>query len=566
MKRIISIVIMTCLLMTFFTTFTFADSSDVKITSVTYSSDNSVFTLNVNGICAPKNNISLVVKNKNGIIKAIEQFKVKDASSFSYEVEFDTNGDESLMETDGSLLYTVYVRNYSNKSDSYVVPLFTEGAKLFIVGKFNDETDITKMTGLIETYGKVFGFDSTYFNGAKDSVSKFMLLNKPFTVQNIVDKYNDSVIRAYLFAEDKTADRISVIEYDEYDKILHFDEGFDGAKSLYPYYKAMTNKNKVNEIAFSTENSMKSFVTIKENFFMAITSVVFTENKEDLTKISEFLGNYNDWFNLNRFTTLKTYELSNILDELCDKQIPDNKADFVNLYNAELNKIPAGDGTGAPPPIGGGGGGGSAGGSIGAVTDTVGFEQVDSLPESKPVEKVSFTDIGGYDWAREAIETLASKGVVNGRGDNKFAPADYITREEFAKILSVAYGLYDENAVNEFTDVSAGRWSYSYISSMYKNGIITGYSDGAFKPDSFVTREEMAVMLCRVLVRLGKIDNEYKAYSSYNDFNNISSFAVNSVLTLSNHNILSGDDTGCFNPKKGATRAEICKMIYNTGL
>ena len=101
---------------------------------------------------------------------------------------------------------------------------------------------------------------------------------------------------------------------------------------------------------------------------------------------------------------------------------------------------------------------------------------------------------------------------------------------------------------------------------MYENGIITGYPDGTFKPGSIVTREEMAVMLCRVLVKLSIITEEYETYSSYKDYGEISAFAQNSVRTLSNNNILSGDDKGCFNPKNGATRAEVCKMIYNTGL
>ena len=73
-------------------------------------------------------------------------------------------------------------------------------------------------------------------------------------------------------------------------------------------------------------------------------------------------------------------------------------------------------------------------------------------------------------------------------------------------------------------------------------------------------------MLCRVLLKLSKIEIDYPETSAYKDYNEVSEFAQNSVRTLSNHKILSGDENGFFNPKKGATRAEVCKMIYNTGL
>lgn len=567
MKKIISIIIMMCLLLTVFTPFALADNTDIQITSAVYSSDDTVFVLTVNGICAPGSNISLLVKNKNGVIKVMEQFKVKDSNSFSCEVEFDIKGDEDLTEENGSLLYTVYVRNYQNMSDEYEVPLYTESSKEKIIEeKFNKETDAEKMVELVETYSKIFGFNTTYFENAQTSAAEYMLLNKPFTLENIVEKFDDSVIRAYLFTEDKTADRTEIIEYSDYSKVLQFDSGFDGASSLYPDYKALTDKEKVNEIAFAEGNSMKDFATLKEIFFMAVTAVVFDENSDDIAKICDFVENHNDWFELEKFQEITAYEKSSILGELCKKEIPDNKADFVELYNTELDEISENDESVKKPTTGGGGGGGASGGSIGMITEEVGYEQPEAPSELKPVEKITFSDLDGYGWAKEAVEALATKGIVNGKGNNMFAPGDYITREEFSKILSVAYNLDDDAAESEFSDVSDDRWSYTYISSMYENGIITGYPDGTFKPGSYITREEMAVMLCRVLVRLGEVETEYESYSSYKDFNDISSFAVNSVLTLSNHGILSGDDTGRFNPKNGATRAEVCKMIYNTGM
>lgn len=565
MKRIISIIVTLFLFMNLLTTFVFADNN-INITSVTYDSDNGVFSLIVNGICAPGSNVSLLVKNKNSVIKAMEQFKIKTNgnNAFSYNVDVDVSSDTLGKEADGSYIYTVYVRDNKNNSAQYSVTLFSEDSKRIIIQDFlNTASSTETMMKYIEKYESVFGFNKTHYVNAKSSVADYFIAVKnetPLTLDNVVDKYNEAIIRAYLFVDDKNADRIEYIEYHDYSEMI----GFNDDDSLYSVYKNMASKNKVNEIVFAKEHSMKSFDDLKEIFFMAITSVVFDENKDDLTNVSDMLEKYNSWYGLEGFSELTTYEKSLIIGELSKKDIPDNKLEFANLYNAEFAVVKEDDVVILPPATGGGGG--AAGGNVGSIADNVGYEPTEDSVELTPVEKVSFNDIVDYEWAKDAIETLAKKGVVNGRNNNTFAPADYITREEFSKILAIAFGLYDENADADFTDVDENRWSYKYVASMYENGIITGYPDGSFNPQSYVTREEMAVMLYRTLVRVEKVDTEYESYSSYKDYNDISSFALNSVITLSNHNILSGDDTGKFNPKKGATRAEVCKMIYNTGI
>ena len=567
MKKIISTFVAVCMILTLFSTFVTADHTEFNINSVTYDSQGAYFTLTVNGTCEVGNNVSIRVKNKNGTVKALKQFKVADSESFSYTVKVNSSGDETLYETDGSLVYTVYVRNSDNQSATYSVPLYTEASKLEIVSKkFNGATDTSTMVGYIETYSKVFGFDLKYFDSMKSSVADFLIKNKnitPLTLENIAGVYNDSVIRAYLFNEDKSADRTEIIEYPEYAAMLKFKEGFDGAKSLYGDYDALESeaKTKVNEIVFTEENSMKDFSKLKEKFFMAITETVFAVNDDDSEKVYGFLKEHNDWFKLEKLEDLLTYDAYQIISEMSDRDIPDNKVDFADLYDeiyAEVCKKEP-----VKKPTSGGGGGGFAGNVIGGET---GYEKPEPPVEIKPIEPVTFNDLDGHSWAKEAIEALAAKGIINGRGDGIFAPAENITREEFAKILVLTYDMYEENAKCSFSDVSKERWSYNYIAVMYENGIITGYPDGTFKPENNVTREEMAVMLCRVLMRLNKINEEYETSSSYKDYGEISDFAQNSVRTLSNNHILSGDDRGCFNPKKGATRAEVCKMIYNTGL
>lgn len=69
-----------------------------------------------------------------------------------------------------------------------------------------------------------------------------------------------------------------------------------------------------------------------------------------------------------------------------------------------------------------------------------------------------FTDLGNVEWARVAIINLANAGVINGYGDGTFKPENNITRAEFAKMLVVAFDIYDPNATSSFTNLLEGEW------------------------------------------------------------------------------------------------------------
>ena len=53
-----------------------------------------------------------------------------------------------------------------------------------------------------------------------------------------------------------------------------------------------------------------------------------------------------------------------------------------------------------------------------------------------------------------------------------------------------------------FTDVDATRWSKKYIDEAVRLGLMTGYEDGTFKPEESLTREQMCVILCRLVEKI----------------------------------------------------------------
>lgn len=564
MKKILSALVIICLLMNLTAFSVAADKENIAVTSVSYASDGNLFKLVIKGFASERVYVSLTVKNEIGTVRAMEQCTTGESGFFTKEVMVETSDDLALRKDDGALLYMVYVRDYYNNPAAEQIFLYSEEMKQKIIDEnFKTADDTDKMKAAIEKYGKIFGFNTAYYIAKASETAEFMIDRRQnLTTDTIADVFDESVIRAYLFDADLNSNRTKILEDEDLSKITDFTTGFGSASSLYPEYKAMTSEQKkgVNSIAFNKNNRNIEFMKLKEKLFMAIVSQIFTDNKDDYTAIYNFLKKHNDWLELNGLEKLTKYKASQIIGLLSEKEIPDTQADFAALYDRCADETNGDVKPVTPAPTGGKGSGG--GGQIGSG---VKLPITESTP---PVSNESkyFTDLDGYEWADTAIKALFDKKIISGRSDDVFAPGDNITREEFAKILTLAYGLYDEKAECGFSDVSEADWSYRYIASIYKNGIANGYTDGSFGARKNISREEMAVMIYRVLIRQSKIKSPENVKSSFKDFDKISDFAVNSVLALKNDGIISGDNDNNFNPQSNATRAETCVMIYNAAL
>ena len=90
----------------------------------------------------------------------------------------------------------------------------------------------------------------------------------------------------------------------------------------------------------------------------------------------------------------------------------------------------------------------------------------------------------------------------------------------------------------------------------YDKGYVMGVDENNFGTGSLITREQMAVIIARCLNL--KAEKEL----SCNDADKISDYAKDAVAALGEKGIMNGDDTGAFNPKNNATRAETAKVIY----
>ncbi len=170
-----------------------------------------------------------------------------------------------------------------------------------------------------------------------------------------------------------------------------------------------------------------------------------------------------------------------------------------------------------------------------------------------------FTDIDNS-WAKENIEFVSSREILNGVGLNEFAPNLYVTRAMLVTVLGRLSDVDVSGYSNSFSDVDSNSWYGNYVAWAKSTGIVKGVSADKFSPDDNVTREQLAVIINNYLTVTGIpiVDSEVSAFA---DSSSISPWAINSVYRLKSIGLINGDTYGRFNPKDNLTRAELSAII-----
>ena len=160
----------------------------------------------------------------------------------------------------------------------------------------------------------------------------------------------------------------------------------------------------------------------------------------------------------------------------------------------------------------------------------------------------AFTDMPKEHWAYDKVEEMTSNGIITGYTDGTFKPNREVTREEFATILTKALDLKTVGEIVKFRDVEDSRWSKKYIdaSSRY----LTGYLNNGnyyFAPSSYAVREDMAV----AVVKAKGLDDETPDYSvldRFSDKDKISEKLKKYIAIAVENGIMNGNSNGTFNP------------------
>jgi len=215
-----------------------------------------------------------------------------------------------------------------------------------------------------------------------------------------------------------------------------------------------------------------------------------------------------------------------------------------------------GGGSGGKGGSGGSSGGGSSSG--GKASDTA------AKPEDKQEPpKKTFSDTDNFPWAKEAIEEVATKEILIETSKETFSTEVNTTRGDFTGALMRALRLTAE-ADGNFIDVSVTDPYYENIKVARALGIAKGVGDNRFEPNSFITRQDMMVLIERALRISGKLGDK-KADLTYldqfADKDQISDYAREAVALMVEMGFIKGDGKN-INPKGNTTRAEAAVVLY----
>lgn len=175
-----------------------------------------------------------------------------------------------------------------------------------------------------------------------------------------------------------------------------------------------------------------------------------------------------------------------------------------------------------------------------------------------------FSDVPQNHWAFNAIDAMYTKGIISGYPDKSFKPNNYVTRSEFAKMMTLALNLQtSEPNTPSFKDVGRHSWDYKYVETV--KSYMTGYHVNGgkyFKGSETAIREEVAAALVRALHLENQDLGELKGTIIFKDYYDINFTLTELVLIAYKNNIISGYEDGTFRPMGKLTRAEAAVMLF----
>lgn len=348
-------------------------------------------------------------------------------------------------------------------------------------------------------------------------------------------------------------------------------------KNAEAYYNAVGERlgvpagTKDGSISILDEVSKKA----QEAVFAAVNSKISNcSGKKETAELLKYHTLYTVIQNANHYS-----DVEYVLNAYIDAGLLDIESNLSEeVYKALMNKAfstkegikaaveaakPDSSETPSGKPSGGGGGGG---GGVPPSKDTKpqetkpqATEQAQGTSEVHSA-KMTFSDMEDVKWAIQAVDHLFEKGIIAGVGDGKFDPHSYVTREQFAKMLCSLGGYEIATEDVSFMDVSKDSWSYPYVCTAYKNGIVSGLSATEFAPTAVVTREQAVAMLYRMI---SKDFEEYTGEFKFEDDASISDWAKLAIYDLHDRGVVNGRTSNTFSPKEAMTRVEAAALLFS---
>jgi hypothetical protein len=186
--------------------------------------------------------------------------------------------------------------------------------------------------------------------------------------------------------------------------------------------------------------------------------------------------------------------------------------------------------------------------------------------EANPESAAAFSDVAEGAWYAAATEYVMGKGLFDATGAGKtFSPNAPMTRGMLATALYRLEGSPAVTAFADFSDVTKGTPLSAAVSWAGGAGIVLGYADGSFRPETSVTREQIAALFFRHATHKGADTSARGDLKAFPDGERTAAWAAEALAWASGEGLINGMGDGTLSPQGTATRAQVAQMLLNYG-
>lgn len=178
---------------------------------------------------------------------------------------------------------------------------------------------------------------------------------------------------------------------------------------------------------------------------------------------------------------------------------------------------------------------------------------------------ISFSDVQPSDYFYEDVRCIYCRGAISGYSDGTLRPFNNTTRGQMTKIIVLALGIpvVTPTGIPTFIDVAAGSAFYDYVETVAAAGIVSGYADGTFRPNEYVTRGQLSKIDTIAAQHVYGWAMLNPPASTFSDVDPTSPFYIY-IETAVCRGVVSGYSDGTFRPGNNAIRAQIAKIVCRT--
>lgn len=172
-----------------------------------------------------------------------------------------------------------------------------------------------------------------------------------------------------------------------------------------------------------------------------------------------------------------------------------------------------------------------------------------------------FDDVKSTAWYASAVDFAVSRELFSGVGEGIFGPELPLNRGMLVTVLYALEQPGKQSAKELFADVNTNAWYAQGTAWGVETGIVSGYGNGLFGPEDYITREQLALMLYKYANSLGMNIGGRNSLTGFRDGGDVSTWAKGAMAWAVNAGILGGRTEGTLDPGGNATRAEAAAML-----